>query len=228
MNQVRKRRARPLEPGRRTIRGLVSLAVFEGASLEQTIRVAAVREVEATLDCRFEDPVLCLFAESHLEVLREAEICLERAVERTERAREEDLPPEYVAIGRIDEETFLCAPRQPDETTSHLYLYDCESRGARPTSAGRWLEEQVGLYRERLRDGTDEQQSRVDDSPSELQLAKYRPDMIPEPSPDVRVRHPEFGTGTVVDEYDSGESKKYEIEFDDETRTILAEYVELL
>jgi hypothetical protein len=228
MNQVGKRRARPLDPGRRTIRGLVSLAVLEGASLEQSIRVAAVREVESTLDCWFEDPVLCLFAESHLEVLREAGIDLEGAIERTERAREEDLPPEYVAIGRIDEETFLCAPRHPDETTSHLYLFDSESRGARPMSAGRWLEEKAGLYRERFRNGSDEQQSRVDESPSELQLAKYRPDMIPEPSPDVRVRHPKFGTGTVVDEYGSGESTKYEIEFDDETRTILAEYVELL
>jgi hypothetical protein len=204
----------------------VSLAVLEEASLGETIEVAAVRQVESTLDCWFEDPVLCLFAESHLEVLREANLDLEETVDRTERARSEDLPPEYVAIGRVDEETFLCAPRQPDETTAHLYLYDCDSKGTRPMSAGRWLEEQVGLYREKLRSGTDEEQSRADASPGELQIAKYRPDMIPEPSPETRVQHPKFGTGTVIEEYGAGESKKYKIEFDDETRTILAEYVD--
>ncbi len=208
------------------MRSLVTLSLLEEVGLTETLQVEKVRDVEETLGCRFGDNVLCLFAESHLEMLGDAGIALDSVVERTRAARQTGLAPDYVAVGRTHEETFLAVPVRPAETAAELYLYDVASQSTRPISVGRWLEERIGRIREGLRASGADQGERVESSPTDLQIAKYRPDMVPEPPEVTKVRHPKFGVGTVLREHGSGESTKLEIEFDDETRTILAEYVE--
>jgi len=227
MQTSSKRRARPLELSRRTERALVTLGLLEDRVVDGELEVVPVREVEEALDCRFSDEILGLFSASHLDAIgREAGIALSEVVETTERARGQGLSDDWIAIGRLDDERFVSVPEEPDETTAELLVYDSADQGKTGLSVPRWLEDRIARVRQRLKEAGGEEAERADARPTDLQLATFRPTLSPERTRKRRVRHAKFGEGTVRDEQGSGESKKYRIEFEDEIRTILADYVE--
>lgn len=222
-----KRKARPLELGRRIERALVTLGLLEEEPVAGELRVEPVREVEETLDCRFTDEVLGLFSASHLETIGgEAGVAIDAVVETTERARRAGLSEDWVAIGQLDEERYLCVPETPDETTAELVIFETASQGKTGISVARWLEDRTGVRREAMREAGGEAADRAEATPTDMQLATFRPTLLPERTRKKRVRHSTFGVGTVLDEQGSGDTVKYRIDFDDEIRTILASYVE--
>ena len=223
---TKKRRARPLELSRRTERGLVTLGLLEDRRVDGELQVEPVRDVEEALDCWFEDDVLGLFAASDLDAIgEEGGIDVAQVVETTERARERGLEGEWVAIGQVDADRFLCVPVEPDETSAELLVYNGADQGMTGLSVPRWLDDRIARRREALREAGAE---RADAEPTDMQLATFRPTLLPKRTRKMRVRHPKFGEGTVLDERGGGESKKYRIEFEDGIRTILASYVETI
>ena len=222
------RRARILEPSRRVKRALVTLRELEGLDrLEADLDPERLEDVEEAVEARFPDEVLALLAANDLETLEEAGVSVDSVVEATDRARAEGLMSQFVALGQIDEHTYLCAPREPGEYVGEIFIFDARDESTTPTSVANWLGEHIDRRRAELREGEPAEQTRAEYEAGEVEVAKlelalYRP---PERT-ERRVRHANFGVGTVLAEQGAGESKRFKIAFDDETRTILAEYVE--
>lgn len=223
------REPRPLHPDRRVRRGLATLRALEDRELEGDLDPRRLEDTEDSLDCRFTDNILALFAANELESLRRLGIELDGCVEQTAHARDLGLDDDFVAFGRLDDQTFVCTPREPEKDIADLFTFDHSDQTIQPSTVANLLEQCVERERNRLRDGTDDDAERADIEADELDVADVRLALYHPRNPDKKkVRHSKFGIGTVVDEHGSGESKKLEVEFDDQTRKILATYLEPL
>ena len=217
---------RPLHPDRRVQRGLATLALLEEREISGDLDPRRVSDLEESLHCHFTDNILSLFAANDLEALGRVGFSIDEVSSFTGAARSANLDDDFVAIGRRGDDIYVVTPREPEKDIADLFVYDASDEVLQPTTVANFLEECVEEKRTELRDGNPAERARADAEADDLDVADFRVALFRPRAPKRKVRHPKFGVGTVVDEEERGDETKLEIEFEDQTRKILASYVE--
>jgi len=198
-------------------RRLLHLRVLSGAQEPAEIDVDAVARVEKAIGRTLGDPLLALLANAD-GVTERFEMRLGNVESHTREQREAGLPPGLLGIGRRPNGLLIGAPA----LGMLLHLMREDEVSMVPTIA--WLDEQISLQIEGLRDDQSDAKARVYHTISEGELAEFEPALVRSDEPKRRVTHPKFGDGEVVRSFDRGE--KLEIRFDDgATKTLLARFV---
>jgi len=173
--------------------------------------------VERSLKITLPDDFLAVLA-SHIETIEsDYEMSLSRIVKIAKTAWQKGCPQKWVAVGHVDYQVFICITKhtqEKDQTILHDYCLEDQSVQKFPLLT--WLSEiRENLYDHLLdRDFNRQQRPRAIASPEETNYLAFIPRLVEPPAPArMRVVHPKFGEGEVLNIFDQGRATKLKIDF---------------
>lgn len=220
-------------------RALVTLRLLEADPLPPVgLPGRAVEALEVELRGVLPDDVLAAFAANTDELGEQAEMDLSEVLDHTRDVHSRGCAKDLIAVGRHpDGLAFYCIERRTnwEDHPVVLRIFDALDRSTSLQAFGEWLMERVDGCREALQEGDDEDRRRADLEPTQVQIDRFQPRILPALDPaeaagsqvKATVRHKKFGTGNVLSEQGVGMDRKLEVEFTEVgVKVILARFLD--
>ena len=138
----------------------------------------------------------------------------------TREAHDAGMPRGLICLGKLPNHYFGVPP-----SGAYAHLFPTDDAEERQLPLEQWLDEQIAISIEQLRDVETDEKGRVFQSISEDDLAAFSPGVDLAADGARKVTHPKFGDGEVLREFEAG--TKMEIRFaDGQVRTLLSRFVQ--
>ena len=200
-------------------RRLLHLRILSGTETAPVLPGSAVQSCMRLLDKPLGDAVLAFLANGDERTLR-MDPRLPLLPQYTREAHDAGMPRGLVCLGKLPNHYFGVPP-----SGAYVHLFPTDDAEERQLPLEQWLDEQIAICIEQLRDVETDEKGRVFQSISEDDLAAFSPGVDLAAEGSRKVTHPKFGDGEVLREFEAG--TKMEIRFaDGQVRTLLSRFVQ--
>jgi len=212
---------KPLEIPEPIKRRLLHLRVLSGTETEPLLTGPEVSNCMRLLGRPLGDIVWAFLANGDNRTLR-LDPRLSLIPNYTEEAHAAGMPRGLICLGKVPDRHYF--GMTPSGAYVHLYPIDDDDERQLPLT--QWLDEQIAIMIEVLRESDDDDiKGRAFRSITAEDLAAFEPGVEMAEGESHRVSHKKFGAGEVLRELEGG--AKLEIRFEDgQVRTLLARFVE--
>ena len=200
-------------------RRLLHLRILSGTETPPVLSGPEVRNCMRLLEMPLGDGVLALLANGDSRTLR-MDPRLTHVPQYTREAHGAGLPRGLLCLGKLPNHYFAVPP-----SGAYVHLHPIDDAESRQLPLEQWLDEQIAILIEQLRDVETEEKARVFHTINEEELAAFAPGVELSAEGSRTVTHAKFGEGEVLREVDGG--TKLEVRFGDgQVRMLLARFVQ--